>query len=143
MEPYLNRCTIHTEDEIRRVSEEMDSRGAHAPIKDEIAMGPTKPDENDLDHDATTDEESELPGTRRPPKGSGWWGRGPPLRPNRKGVPREFVEGGGLCSPGRWPVSQRALPDESVARELRRIIEHGLREALSRIEQVDPQMDDK
>jgi hypothetical protein len=43
---------------------------------------------------------------------AGWWGVGPPLRilkgPNRPG--RLMQDGGGLCSPGRWPPGRRTLP---------------------------------
>ena len=35
----------------------------------------------------TTDEETELPGTVRPRKGDGWWGRGPPISIHHKGEP--------------------------------------------------------
>ena len=51
---------------------EMDSIGIHAPIKDELELGPYSPPSHELEGEITTDEETELPGTRRPRKGEGW-----------------------------------------------------------------------
>ena len=62
------------------------------------------------DGDQTTDEEPELQKRRRPPRGSGWWGAGQPVSTTRKGLARPMVDGGGLCSPGRWPPGRRRLP---------------------------------
>ena len=42
---------------------------------------------------------------------SGWRGRGPPRRATVMGRERPFHDGGGLCSPGRWPKTKRMLPD--------------------------------
>ena len=49
----------------------------------------------------TSDEERELGGRPRPRRGAGWWGTGPPVATSRKGLNRPFVDGGGICSPGR------------------------------------------
>ena len=92
---------ILTEAEISRASQEVDVSGIHAPTTDELDIGPYAPTAHDVAGEITTDEETELPGTTRPRKGAGRWGRGAPLRPIGKGIPRDFVDGGGLCSPGR------------------------------------------
>ena len=94
----------------RQASQEVEARGTFKPIKDELELGPMKPEKFDKAGDVTTDEETELPGTRRPRKGEGWWGYGHPIRAWKKSVQRDFVDGAGLCSPGRWPVQQRRLP---------------------------------
>ena len=44
--------------------------------------------------------------------GSGVWGTGPPMVSELMGKRRAFVDGAGLCSPGRWPPEQRK--DESL-----------------------------
>lgn len=48
---------------------------------------------------------------------AGWYGLGSPTStlksPGRYGRPLQ--DGGGLCSPGRWPVNRRVLPDKGVA----------------------------
>ena len=59
----------------------------------------------------TSEEENELPGQKRAPYGSGWWGRGSPLMTSRKGCAVPLMDGGGLCSPRRWPIKQRILPN--------------------------------
>lgn len=45
---------------------------------------------------------------------AGWWGAGDPIKtstaPGRFG--RDFRDGAGLCSPGRWPFEQRILPSQ-------------------------------
>ena len=63
------------------------------PIKDELELGWLKPEKFDQHVEVTSDEKSELPGTMRPRKGAVCYGRGPALRPYRKGVPRDFVDG--------------------------------------------------
>jgi hypothetical protein len=73
----------------------------------------------------TSDEERERPGWRRLPYGSGWWGRGSPLMANKKGGKVPIVDGGGLCSPGRWPIKQRVLPDGKAVAMVREIIWEG------------------
>ena len=72
----------------------------------------------EADH-PTTDEERELPGFFRPKRRSGWWGRGPPLHTEKKGVRVPLVDGGGLCSPGRWAPRDRILPNAPVVGECR------------------------
>jgi len=40
----------------------------------------------------------------------GWHGLGPTRRARHMGGDRPYHDGGGLCSPGRWPPSRRRLP---------------------------------
>ena len=114
---------------IERQTRELEEIGTGRPIKDELEIGAFAPEEFPVPGDLTTDEETELPGTVRPPKRSGWWGRGPPLRPHRKGVPRDFVDGAGLCSPGRWEIDKRVLPDDHLHRRIRKVLLDGLLKA--------------
>ena len=133
---FVQECQT-TEQEIENISNRLDEKGVHLPIKDgleydgednlsddgDIANGPLKT----IDENAeTTDEERELPGVKRPKRGEGWWGIGKPLQPQRKGLYKEFVDGAGLPSPGRWRVRDRRLPDDRVARDLRLILEDAL-----------------
>ena len=74
---------------------------------------------DEADHE-TSEEENEMPGQKRAPYGSGWWGRGSPLMINRKGCAVPLIDGGGLCSPGRWLIKQRILPSSSVVALSRR-----------------------
>ena len=67
----------------------------------------------------TTDEEREIGGRPRPPRGSGWWGAGRPSETRRKGLAWPVLDGGGLCSPGRWPLHRRNLPRIPLVNELR------------------------
>jgi hypothetical protein len=41
---------------------------------------------------------------------SGWHGIGPPRKARHMGGDKPFHDGGGLCSPGRWPPGKRGLP---------------------------------
>ena len=74
----------------------------------------------------TSDEEKEWPGRRRPKYGEGWWGHGRPLRAQKKGLTKDFTDGAGLPSPGRWRIHDRRLPNHDVARALKKV----LREAI-------------
>ena len=57
--------------------------------------------------------------TGPPPRGSGWWGVGSPLRMIANYNVRDLVDGGGLCSLGRWPPARRRLPDtENIGQEI-------------------------
>ena len=111
--------TDMSREEIGVCLEELDERGAHRPIKDgleddgvehvttaEDKDGKTHPD----DEGDTSEEEREMPGTRRPRRGSGWWGIGRPLQPHCKGINKDFVDGAGILSPGRWKIKDRPLP---------------------------------
>ena len=40
-------------------------------------------------------------------------GRGPPIQVTYKSTTRSLHDGGGLCSPGRWPPGRRRLPGAS------------------------------
>ena len=76
--------------------------------------------------EVTSEDEPELMNVRRPKRGEGWWGLGPSLLPLRKGVPRPFTDGAGLCSPGRWPFARRRLPSSDLALKLQDIVYQGL-----------------
>ena len=134
---------IVPEHEINRATAEVDKSGIHAPIKDELDVGPYEPEYREVEAELTSEEELEHPGARRPQKGSGWWGRGPPLRPLRKGVPRDFIDGGGLCSPGRWAIASRVLPNDYTSKELRKILRDGLVKGITIMAKSDPKMDMK
>ena len=65
------------------------------------------PTQEDVDL-PTSDEDSD--GQVRPKLGAGHWGRGPPRACGTWLRPRQFHDGGGLCSPGRWRKADRQLP---------------------------------
>ena len=49
-------------------------------------------------------------------------GIGPPLMTWKKGQPRELADGGGLCSPGKWPLNRRRYENGEASSELRAVI---------------------
>ena len=59
--------------------------------------------------ESSDDDEDGFPKQRL---GSGVWDTGPPMVSELMGKRRAFVDGAGLCSPGRWPPEQRK--DESL-----------------------------
>ena len=71
---------IISEAKVTEASREVERRLTHKPIKDELELGPLRPESFDVKSELTSDEESELPGTKRPRKGAGWWGQGHPIR---------------------------------------------------------------
>lgn len=99
-----------TPNEIEFEIAEMDKQGMKLSLKDGLILSPSALPQPARD-DATT-EEVELEGKPRPQKGVGWWGRGPFIWALRKGEARDFVDGAGLCSRGRWPIQRRVLPDD-------------------------------
>ena len=118
-----------TKDEIETATREAEARGVNLPLKD--GLGEFSDPRRKLDPAdwPTTDEETEQPGVKRPPKGAGWWGDRAPLRALKKGVARLFTDGAGFASPGRWRKSRRNLPHNDVAKEIRKIFLRGLRKA--------------
>ena len=60
--------------------------------------------------DGPTSDEDEL-GLPKARAGAGWVGSGPPLLAAYGSRRRDVVDGGGLCSPGRWSVHQRRRPE--------------------------------
>ena len=123
--------------EVDRHSELINEKGIHRPLKDGLEDdGKAKRIEEDEHEDMrtgeddaeTSEEERELPGMRRPPRGSGWWGVGRPLQPHRKGINKDFVDGAGLPSPGRWKIRDRRLPEGEAAQDLRDTVWEALRE---------------
>ena len=113
---------IITEEEIRKESDRVDGLGIHRPIKDELEIADFAPKVKVIEGDKTSEEETELNGKKRPKKGAGWWGHGHTMLPLRKGIPKPFTDGAGLCSPGRWPIDRRRLPSNDIAMELQQIL---------------------
>ena len=144
-EPLLSmhedKLKIITETEIDRASKEADKLGCEIPIKDGLGPDVFKKEEYDMPGELTSDEEREMPGMRRPPKGAGWWGQGPSLRTLRKGVPRDFVDGAGLCSPGRWAVKARVLPSGYLTTKLKNTLKEGLMRSFQKMKAKDPKLD--
>ena len=138
--PFRNEVVSRAE--IDDATAALDKKGADLPIGEgpERELAPFMSDDEadlntsaaDAGGDATTDEETEIPGLVRPKLGEGWWGRGPPLRPQRKGLIKTFADGAGLPSPGRWPIAQRRLPDDDIAHAIRRVFKEGLIEAIKK-----------
>ena len=64
------------------------------------------------DDDATSDEDWK--GRPKARRGAGLRGVGPPVSVSRGSKAREIDDGGGLCSPGRWPPEWRRLPPEAA-----------------------------
>ena len=56
------------------------------------------------------------------PRGAGWRGKGPPMSVGRGPTEREFHDGAGLCSPGRWQFDQRILPDTPILQEFQGLL---------------------
>ena len=113
------------------VEDFMDGRRLREGLDDLLAPAPK---ESVAD---TTDDERELVGRPRPPRGSGWWGTGRPVETLRKGIARPIVDGGGLCSPGRWPLHRRNLPQSPLVAELRNILWKGYLECTATFENKD------
>ena len=62
----------------------------------------------------------------------GWRGKGLARRVRVMGRERPFHDGGGLCSPGRWPLEKRKLPGVvggDFLKSLRSLLERRLRES--------------
>ena len=118
-----------SQEEVEAATQHAEDRGIHAPIKDGLDTPLDSRKRLDPADWPTSEDESELPGVKRPPKGSGWWGNRSPLRATKKGIERPFTDGAGLASPGRWAKDRRNLPHNKVADEIRRVFERGLRRA--------------
>ena len=138
---YEERNKIISEREVDRASREADKYGIEVPLQDGFGIDVFEKEEFDLPGELTTDQEQEMPGMKRPPKGSGWWGQGPPLRPLRKGIPKDFVDGAGLCSPGRWAVKARVLPSDYLSKKLRKTLKEGLVKSFQKMKTEDPKLD--
>ena len=74
MAVYEERSKIISEKEIDRASMEADEYGVEIPLKDGLGIDVFEKEDFDLPGELATDEEQEMPGMKRPPKGSGWWG---------------------------------------------------------------------
>ena len=82
-----------------------------------VPQQPATAETNDSDEeeDAATTEIQAAHGDEDPPK-LGWWGSGPPSRIRGHGSTGRYVrDGGGYCSPGRWPPARRVLPPLAAA----------------------------
>ena len=95
---------------------------------------PTNIDLKKLNEDKVTDKIEEMPtsdeeqdGSRRPKKGDGWRGSGPPLTFNKKLKRVEVQDGAGHCSPGRWPRETRKLPESPCLQTFRGFLVDALR----------------
>ena len=105
-------------------TETCEKKGVDRPL----AEGPVlnDPRRKDWAEAETSDEEVELQNRRRPKRGEGWWGAGPPVQIHRKGEPRPLTDGAGLPSPGRWPIARRRLPQREPVKQIRQILLEGL-----------------
>ena len=65
-----------TQRQIMEAMPTMDAVGIDLPMYDCICGRVHEEDENDFPGEITTEEETDLPGIRRPSKGSGWRGQG-------------------------------------------------------------------
>ena len=52
----------------------------------------------------------------------------------RKGLARPVVDGGDLCSPGRWPLSKRRFPSSTAVLELRTALWQGYMASVAKFE---------
>ena len=48
-----------------------------------------------------------------------------------------------MCSPGRWPIDRRILPDDYTSKRLRKIIVAGLVTALRKLREEDEKLDEE
>ena len=104
-----------------RATEEFEAAVTDAPIMEGVDHVVLPQKFSEADHE-TSEEENELPNQKRAPYGSGWWGRGSPLMTSRKGCAVPLIDGGGLCSPGRWPIRQRILPMTPIVAQTRELL---------------------
>ena len=133
---WLGGNEVISTEELQQATAAADAKGIDHCIKDgpDIAIPAPSSEEDEVTSwdkvgllgDESTDVETELGGIRRPQRGEGYWGSGPPLRIPRKGKHRDFVDGAGLCSPGQWPKDRRRLPGDNIAAQLQRILLEGL-----------------
>ena len=123
---WLGSNEIIPVDGVDRATREADAKGIDHCIKDGIDQALPEPSSEEdnvrswdrvgASGDDTADVENELGGIPRQPRGAGDWGRGSPLRIARKGIFRDLVDGGGLCSPGRWPKQRRTSRGTTLQR---------------------------
>ena len=134
--PWPDTNTLVPAGEVERATAEANALGVDHCFKDGIARALPEPSSEEDNvrswskvgdsGDATTDVETELNDFPRPQRGEGHWGSGPAMRIARKGLYRDFSDGAGLCSPGRWPKDRRCLPSTEIAAELQDILLRGL-----------------
>ena len=114
----LNRVEV-PQDVVDKASEEADRKGVGRPIREGIEGDVQEALSEDETHDpteqlpkdaediaSTSEEERELPVTRRPKRGEGWWGRGEARLSGRTGKERHgtslMVQAYRLPVDGRW-----------------------------------------
>mgnify|MGYP003318891647 CR=1 FL=1 len=129
----LGHAEVASRERVEEASNKLDEIGIRRPIKDELELEEFMPKDQDIEQDATTDEEKELNNMKRPKRGEGWWGQGPPIRTWRKSVQRDFVDGAGLCSPGRWPVQRRRLPEGHLVTRLKKVLFDGFLKCMGKM----------
>ena len=128
-DPPVSSSGLIAEADIEMEHSRLEKLGIEKPLKDELELADPTLKEEDAPVVPTSEEDSELGGQRRPPRGEGWWGVGPTtLLFLRKGIAKPFVDGAGLCSLGRWPIDRRRLPDYDLARQLQKIVLDGILE---------------
>ncbi len=104
------------------------------PVVSEVAVPP--PEDEDLYFAAeermlqpTEDTDTE-PDEGALPKGAGYRGLGPPLTVGSGSRRRPLYDGGGLCSPGRWPPHRRPCVPSDLLAALRELAMRNLRDWL-------------
>jgi hypothetical protein len=65
------------------------------------------------EQEASSDEDED--GFQKPQLGAGLWGHGPPLASRMLGKHKNFTDGLGLCSPGRWAPQRRLCARECAS----------------------------
>ena len=91
--------------ESRWEEEELSSLGFPPPPQAEGENSASEESTTTVEEDPTMDLEPVVvtkKWSEPPPRGSGWWGRGPPIQVHHNYKTKDMVDGGGLCSPGRW-----------------------------------------
>ena len=74
-------------------------------------------------------------GFKKPKLGAGILGNGPPLKVKVFGKQKEFHDGSGLCSPGRWAPDRRNLPEATAnGSDLAKLLSDRLHMLVSKME---------
>ncbi len=104
-------------------TEKFDGRGGAAsrlqvpPSQEELRAAAAARGKPPIEEESDTEPDAEAW-----PKGSGLVGRGPMLEVGSGPKRRPLQDGGGLCSPGRWPPRHRPRAEHPVLRDLRAAI---------------------
>ena len=110
--------------DVEQMTSQHSGGGALSELRSAQALGDAQasaPSRRDIKHkeaeEVTSDEDSD--GEPKLRKGAGNWGDGPPLTTLVAGKFREFADGNGLCSPGRWAPECRWEEPSGLARNTR------------------------